>query len=334
VAVARRTRPAGTPATDSVINRPGWTPGGSMEDLDAWMTQERQSNPDYQVPNGWSVGDDGNVTRDQPGFLLRHPWLFPVMGIGAGAGLAAAGVGAGAATSAAADSAAVGGDFAPGEVSIASSAGGPMTTPGVVAASQTGGRGVMANVGRILGGGSDNPWVQGANIVLRGIGAVLGLRKQKQDREDRRAALAIQESTLDPYRGQMFQASDTAQLDALANDNYTPPPLGFTGAASRYTAGMDLTPRAAYTPSPLARDTARQGMTSVASGQGAGSFLNKDNVGQPLPSVRGTGANTPQMPPPPDPTQTLSPDQLNIVRRILARRAAPPSSSYDWLNGA
>lgn len=67
------------------IPRPNWN-GGTTEDLANWMTQELRRNPNYRVPNGYSTGADGTVTRDQPNFLMRNPWLIPLIGVGAGIG--------------------------------------------------------------------------------------------------------------------------------------------------------------------------------------------------------------------------------------------------------
>lgn len=74
-----------------------WTPGGDTGALEQWMTRQLQLDPSYQLPEGYAVGEDGQVRRSQPGFLLQHPWLIPLLGAGAGAGLAAAGIGGAAA---------------------------------------------------------------------------------------------------------------------------------------------------------------------------------------------------------------------------------------------
>lgn len=79
---------------DYAIPRPNWTPGGDDADLEDWMTQRYQSDPTYQIPNGYSL-KDGRVVRDQPSFLLRHPWLIPVLAMGGAGGLTAAGLGGG-----------------------------------------------------------------------------------------------------------------------------------------------------------------------------------------------------------------------------------------------
>lgn len=76
--------PGANPA-DTAMARPGWS-GGNTDDLTNWMNQQ---GTDYQVPNGWSK-DNGNISRDQPNFLLRHPEIFPLAGVGAGLGLAGA----------------------------------------------------------------------------------------------------------------------------------------------------------------------------------------------------------------------------------------------------
>lgn len=63
------------------------------EDFAAWIEQELRRNPSYQMPRGYSQGEDGQVTRDQ-NWLWQNPWVFPAAGVGAGlAGGAAAGAG-------------------------------------------------------------------------------------------------------------------------------------------------------------------------------------------------------------------------------------------------
>lgn len=68
------------------IPRPNWTRGQSITE---WMAQELQRNPAYQLPRGYTQEDDGSVSRDQGNWLMRNPWAFPLMGIGAGLGLPA-----------------------------------------------------------------------------------------------------------------------------------------------------------------------------------------------------------------------------------------------------
>lgn len=46
-----------------------------------------------RVPAGFHV-ENGHTVEDEPGFLYRHPWLFPVIGVTAGLTLGAVGVGA------------------------------------------------------------------------------------------------------------------------------------------------------------------------------------------------------------------------------------------------
>jgi hypothetical protein len=68
-------------------------PGTNVEDF---MNAQLAADPNFQPPAGYHV-ESGQVVRDQPGFLLQHPWLIPALGIGAGVGATAL-LGPGAAT--------------------------------------------------------------------------------------------------------------------------------------------------------------------------------------------------------------------------------------------
>jgi hypothetical protein len=52
-------------------------------DFAAWIEQELQRNPGYQMPQGYSQGEDGAVSRDK-NWLTQNPWVFPLAGIGGG----------------------------------------------------------------------------------------------------------------------------------------------------------------------------------------------------------------------------------------------------------
>lgn len=91
---------------NNAIPRANWHEGLPLED---WMEAEIKRNPSYQIPRGYTRRGD-QVTRNQPHWVFRNPWIFPAAGIATGAGLMAAGVGgAGAAGSVAA--AGAGGNF-------------------------------------------------------------------------------------------------------------------------------------------------------------------------------------------------------------------------------
>jgi hypothetical protein len=85
--------------------RPGWTPGGSINDLEQWYTEQLRRDPSFRLPEGFEVGEDGAVRQRTRPWAYRNPWIFPVAGVGAGlVGGALAGTGplAGAGGSAAA----------------------------------------------------------------------------------------------------------------------------------------------------------------------------------------------------------------------------------------
>ncbi len=65
------------------------TPQGLLQ----WMTWEKQHNPSYQIADGFHQDQSGNVVEDQPGFLLSHPWVIPLLGVAAGTAGAAVGAG-------------------------------------------------------------------------------------------------------------------------------------------------------------------------------------------------------------------------------------------------
>lgn len=52
-----------------------------------WMTWEVKNDPSYKLDTAQFHVENGNVVENQPGFLLRNPWLIPAIGIGAGFGL-------------------------------------------------------------------------------------------------------------------------------------------------------------------------------------------------------------------------------------------------------
>lgn len=70
------------------VPRPNWN-GGTTADLANWYTQRFRENPNTPIPNGYSV-ENGVVTRDQPNWMFRNPWIWPTLGVGAGIGLGAA----------------------------------------------------------------------------------------------------------------------------------------------------------------------------------------------------------------------------------------------------
>lgn len=148
----------------TAISRPDWTPGGSTDDLAAWYTAERRRNPNVQLPRGYSVSADGTVTRDQPNFLMRNPWLIPLMGVGAGLGgsaIAGTGLFAGSGGTAAAAGA---GAAVPTEAAIPTTYGigsGAATTGASAATGST-----LARTMQLLGGAA--PIVGG---LLRGNGS-------------------------------------------------------------------------------------------------------------------------------------------------------------------
>jgi hypothetical protein len=230
------------------VPRPNWDP--SSMTLEDWMTAELTRNPSYRLPAGYHV-EAGQVVRDQPPFLLRHPWLFPAMGLGAGAGLAAAG------------------GAAP-EFGITSAAHTGVTAPGVVAASQ-GGVPAATTAATVA-----SPWLRyGLPAVGTAIGAIEENQNRKEQARESNQRTAVLESELDPFRGVMHQTQDVARLDHMAS----PPPMMGPPTDSFYGRYINRTPL--YTPSDTMLTSARNAQQLVAHGQGTvPTMLDDKNWGQ------------------------------------------------------
>ena len=102
------------PRNSADPNNPVQTSPDDRQSILDWMTWEAKNNPNYKVAHGYHVDENGNVVHDEPNFLLRNPWLFPLAGIGGGLALSALGVGAGGA--AGAEGSALGGNATGGFV--------------------------------------------------------------------------------------------------------------------------------------------------------------------------------------------------------------------------
>lgn len=276
------------------------------------------------------VVDEGKLEMDPggnfnpKGHKLRNTLI--AAGVGAGAVLAAPAVGGWLASAGAGAGASAGGAGA-----VAGYGGVAVPTMGVAGGMMPGAAAAVTGAGAV-GTGGGMSWLSRvglgknadtANLVKSGIGAFLGNRNKNKDRQQVQGQQELAQSRLDPYRGQMYQASDAAILDALANDNYAPPDRHLN---NRYTQGMDLAPRAAFTPSPVARNTAQQAMLSVAAGQQAPDMMDASGWGQGLPNVDGT-----VMPPAATDQQGGTMDS-GILQRMMARRRAqvqPPQILDD-----
>lgn len=167
----------------AAVSRSNYDP--SAQTLEQWMTDEVRRNPGYRVPNGYEVDSEGTVTRTQPAFLYRHPWLIPLLGVGGGLGLAAAGVGGGVAAGGAAGSSGAAPAMGGGST-LATNLGGASalpsatattagaTTTGATAAGTAGAgstvRNVMNRLSRNVGGDGETDWMR-VLAPLLGLGA-------------------------------------------------------------------------------------------------------------------------------------------------------------------
>lgn len=59
----------------------------TQDGLLKWVNWEVKNDPSYQLDTDMFEMKNGQVVEKQPGFLLQHPWLFPAIGIAAGATL-------------------------------------------------------------------------------------------------------------------------------------------------------------------------------------------------------------------------------------------------------
>ena len=174
---------------DYATPRPDWIPGGDDAALEEWMTQRYRSDPTYRIPNGYSV-KDGRVVRDEPAFLLRHPWLIPVLGAAGGIGLGAAAgtgllAGAGGAGAAASPGAYIGADVA-NTAAAAGGAGAAGTGSGIT--SGIGGR--LLTAGAITGlQGLGQKFGANQPMVPPEVQELLKLQKQQVEMQNQRMQL-------------------------------------------------------------------------------------------------------------------------------------------------
>jgi hypothetical protein len=162
---------------------PGTTTGRATTlptgtDVYGYMDQQLAADPSFQPPPGYQV-QNGHVVKDQPGFLLQHPWLIPLLGVGAGAGLTLA---AGAGVGGAATGAGAGGEASAGVGPLAGGYGAATTSaaaPAGIAAN--GGGGILSGIGSVLGGGQSLTSPGGImNAAGRIGGALSGIEADRQ----------------------------------------------------------------------------------------------------------------------------------------------------------
>lgn len=178
----------------------------------------------------------------------------------------------------------------------------------VASPAASGSGGFFARAGQFLrpgGSGSKGTGVSGlldkyALPAISGVFNNLAANRRNQD------VLQQRESELDPYRGQMHQASDVARLDQMATGDFRATPTEITG---RYAHSYE--PNSPWLPSDTVRNVAAQGEMQVANGQGA-------ELGDPLPRVRYAGQ---------------TPAAL-LAAAARKRRLVPDDENSPWLTGA
>lgn len=155
------------------------------------------------------------------------------------------------------------------------------------------------------GAGSKNSGTEGL-LEKYGLPAVSGVFNNLAANRRNQDVLQQRESELDPYRGQMHQASDVARLDQMATGDFRATPTEITG---RYAHSYE--PNSPWLPSDTVRNVAAQGEMQVANGQGA-------ELGDPLPRVRYAGQ---------------TPAAL-LAAAARKRRLVPDDENSPWLTGA
>lgn len=169
--------------------------------------------------------------------------------------------------------------------------------------------------GRASGGGGVN-WSSllkyGAPTGASAIKSLMDNRNAGKDRELQKQRMALEESTLDPFRGYMAQAKDLGRLDLMDRDQ-TPPA---TVLDAKYGAGLNLPAPQSYGPSAVTRSVLRGARDQIASGNRAPTMMDAKNYGQ-LPVVQGA----------PQASAGVPPDDAmaQLMARLAARRVATPN---------
>lgn len=274
--------------------------GGTMDDSGQWDPAHGK----FGMMAGYGVSDDGQLEQDTNiGTLWRDlamtvggayaaPWLAGAFGASAAPTLEAT---MNAEQAAGGSIPAMFGATAADTVSSAAPRAGFFSRLGQAALGSRGGGGASS-------GGGKGLLEKYALPAVSGVFNNLAANKRNQD------ALQQRESELDPYRGQMHQASDVARLDQMATGDFRASPTAITG---RYAHSYQ--PTTPWLPSDTVRNVAAQGEDQVARGQGA-------TLGQPLPRVRFAGQS---------PAALLA---AAARRRQLA--GAVDDSNSPWLAGA
>lgn len=279
------------------------TEQGPFSFPDAWD----QTKASYESKPDWMT----RIGTAAVGGLFAAPAVASAVGGGGGAATFAAGDAGDAAAEAAlaGESAGAGSGAAAGaESALSATAAGfePVAGETAASAAPSASNGFMGGVKTALGmggskGNAPSLLERYAVPAISGVFNSLAANKRSQD------ALQLQESTLDPYRGQMHQAADVGRLDQMATGNFKASPTSITG---RYAHSYE--PDSPWLPSDTARGVAAAAEDQVARGQGA-------ELGQPLPRVNYSGGSMAAM--------------LAALKKKNAA-PAPGDPNSPWLSGA
>jgi hypothetical protein len=158
----------------------------------------------------------------------------------------------------------------------------------------------------------------GASAVSGAVEAYLKQHETEATLDERRQEAnqrtALNESTLDPFRGYMAQASDLSHLDLMDHD-YTASPLQLD---AKYGAGLNLPPSQSYAPSALTRQVLASARSSIAGGNTAPTLTNPSNYGA-LPVVHASQAPPSTAPQAPNSTGAITTPASSVGTQPLPR---------------
>lgn len=297
---------------------------------------------------------DGNGTLSEQhdsGWSPQTAGTALAMGLGGwagAAGLAALGAGGGAGAGGAAATGAAGG-VEGGAVAglspyVASGVLGPSAAGAGAAGAGAAGAGAAGAGAAAAGSAAPAAGVPWSTILDYGVsagGAALASGQNQSNLQDeltfRREQLrqqrdlanqktAVDESTMDPFRGYMTQGRDMGRLDLMLQGAETTP----VQPDAKYGAGFTPSPRS-YTPSALTRQVLTSARDNVSNGRTVPTMTDPANWGKtPVVSLDGSNPNGQPFPPPggPAPSTMLLAGGRRRPRNRLDDQRSP------WLEGA
>lgn len=255
------------------------------------------------IPKGMHIDQGGNL--NQKNRLGRNVAIGAAVTGATLATMGAAGVGpmSGLFGTAAPEAAGAGGWLAPTTLPAATSYGTGSTLSALPSIAGAAGVPALETAGAVApqvaaaAAPSAMRWI--APVGASALSEVMANRRAGQQNAVTRAGQQLDESKLDPFRGQVMQGRDAAQLDWMANQGAPPPALQLD---PKYGAGMTLPAPRSYGPSPDTRALLRAGSEDIAAGNTAPSVTG----GQPLSVVRLAAARRKRTAQPVDDTSWLA----------------------------